>query len=72
MIPTAFLGLGVMGGGMAGRLLDAGVPLAVWNRHSERAAPLVARGARLATSPLRAVSDHRIIGTPATKPRGPG
>ncbi len=28
----ALLGLGLMGMGMAGRLLDAGYPLSVWNR----------------------------------------
>lgn len=47
----AFLGLGAMGARQAGRLLDAGHALAVWNRTPERAGPLVARGARLAASP---------------------
>lgn len=43
-----FAGLGSMGSAMAGRLLDQGVPLTVWNRTSERARPLVDRGALLA------------------------
>ena len=33
---VAILGLGIMGGGMAGRLLSAGFPLSVYNRSRER------------------------------------
>ena len=51
MMNIGFLGTGVMGGGMASRLLATGATLAVWNRHRERAEPLVAQGARLAASP---------------------
>jgi 3-hydroxyisobutyrate dehydrogenase-like beta-hydroxyacid dehydrogenase len=47
----AFLGLGQMGSPMAGRLVDAGHDVAVWNRTPARAEPLVARGARVAASP---------------------
>ncbi|MGB9029190.1 MAG: NAD(P)-binding domain-containing protein, partial [Acidobacteriaceae bacterium] len=38
-MPTkiGFLGLGLMGSGMAARLLAAGYPLTVWNRTRERA-----------------------------------
>jgi 3-hydroxyisobutyrate dehydrogenase len=43
-----------MGSGMAGRLLDSGHELTVYNRTPEKAAPLVDRGARLATSPRSA------------------
>lgn len=39
---------------MAGRLLDAGHELTVWNRTPGRAAALVARGARLAPTPAEA------------------
>ncbi len=53
----AFLGLGTMGLPMAGRLLDAGFPLTVWNRTKAAAAPLVARGARLAATPRAAAAD---------------
>ena len=42
---VAWLGLGRMGTAMAGRLLDAGFPLAVWNRTPAKADGLVARGA---------------------------
>ena len=43
---VAFIGLGRMGHGMAGRYLDAGFTLAVWNRSQAKAADLIARGAR--------------------------
>ncbi|MFP5379845.1 MAG: NAD(P)-dependent oxidoreductase, partial [Vicinamibacteria bacterium] len=43
-----FIGLGVMGQPMALRLAKAGVPLVVWNRTSERAAPLAEAGAVVA------------------------
>lgn len=48
---VALLGLGLMGAGMARRLLGAGFPLAVYNRTAAKAASLVADGARLASSP---------------------
>jgi 3-hydroxyisobutyrate dehydrogenase-like beta-hydroxyacid dehydrogenase len=54
MAKLAFLGLGQMGGPMAGRLLDAGHDLAVWNRTAWKADPLVARGARRSDSPAQA------------------
>jgi len=57
----AFLGLGIMGSGMAGRLLDAGARLTVFNRSAERATPLAGRGARVATSPRDAVADADIV-----------
>jgi 3-hydroxyisobutyrate dehydrogenase len=57
----AFLGLGIMGSGMAGRLLDAGARLTVYNRSPERAAPLAARGATLAATPRDAVGDADVV-----------
>jgi 3-hydroxyisobutyrate dehydrogenase-like beta-hydroxyacid dehydrogenase len=51
MTRVAFIGLGRMGHGMAGRYLDAGLKVAVWNRSKAKADDLVARGARWATSP---------------------
>ncbi|MEE1544653.1 MAG: NAD(P)-binding domain-containing protein, partial [Alphaproteobacteria bacterium] len=41
----AFLGLGKMGEPMARRLLEAGLPLTVYNRTAEKTAALVAAGA---------------------------
>jgi 3-hydroxyisobutyrate dehydrogenase-like beta-hydroxyacid dehydrogenase len=40
-----WLGCGRMGAAMARRLLDAGVPVTVWNRTKAKTAPLAARGA---------------------------
>lgn len=51
---VAFVGLGRMGRGMAGRLLAAGHELSVFNRTAEKALPLVDRGARAAESPAHA------------------
>jgi 3-hydroxyisobutyrate dehydrogenase len=53
----AFIGLGNMGIGMASRLLQAGYQLTVYNRTAAKAEPLVALGARLASSPRDACVD---------------
>jgi 3-hydroxyisobutyrate dehydrogenase-like beta-hydroxyacid dehydrogenase len=50
----AFLGLGKMGAPMARRMLEAGHQLTVWNRTPEHAAPLIALGAALASTPAEA------------------
>ncbi|MCB0911821.1 MAG: NAD(P)-dependent oxidoreductase [Propionibacteriaceae bacterium] len=57
MAGIALIGLGRMGSGMASRLLETGHDLVVANRTPERAAPLVARGARLAATPAEAAAD---------------
>ena len=54
MTRVAFIGLGRMGHGMAGRYLDAGFAVAVWNRSKAKAEDLIARGARWAASPADA------------------
>ena len=54
MTKVGFIGLGRMGHGMAGRYLDAGFSLAVWNRSKAKAEDLIARGARWASSPADA------------------
>jgi 3-hydroxyisobutyrate dehydrogenase len=54
MAHAAFIGLGRMGHGMAGRYLDNGFTVAVWNRSKAKAEDLVARGARWASSPADA------------------
>jgi len=41
-----WLGTGRMGAAMAGRLIDAGERVTVWNRTASKTGPLVARGAR--------------------------
>ena len=57
----AFLGLGIMGGGMARRLLAHGFPLTVFNRNPDKAAPFAAEGARIADSPRAAASGADVI-----------
>jgi 3-hydroxyisobutyrate dehydrogenase len=56
MAHVAFIGLGRMGHGMAGRYLDNGFTVAVWNRSKAKAEDLVARGARWASSPADAAN----------------
>ena len=51
---VAFIGLGKMGAGMAGRLIGAGHQGSVYNRTAAKADSLVALGARMARSPLDA------------------
>ena len=61
MQTVAFLGLGVMGSGMAARLLDAGFPVVVWNRSAARAEPLRSKGAAVAASPSAAAAQADVI-----------
>jgi 3-hydroxyisobutyrate dehydrogenase-like beta-hydroxyacid dehydrogenase len=58
---VALLGLGRMGHAMAGRILAAGYPLAVWNRTAERGRDVADRGARLAASPADAARDADVV-----------
>lgn len=48
---VGFVGLGIMGAGMAANLLRAGFDVVVHNRTAARAEPLVAKGAQSAASP---------------------
>ena len=54
MSTVAFIGLGQMGVGMAGRLLAAGHTLHVYNRTASRTAPLERHGARVFATPAAA------------------
>jgi len=58
---VALIGLGLMGSGMARRLLGAGFPLTVYNRSPQRAAPLEEEGARVAASPREAAGAADVI-----------
>jgi 3-hydroxyisobutyrate dehydrogenase len=58
---VAILGLGIMGAGMARRLLAANFPLAVYNRNREKSVPFGADGAFVASSPREAATRAQII-----------
>lgn len=55
--PVALVGLGNMGLPMAERILDAGFPLAVFNRDASKAGPLAERGAEVLGSAADALRD---------------
>ena len=57
-----FIGLGQMGRGMAGRLLDAGHELTVYNRSASATEPFRQRGAKVAADPSE-LSDAEVIVT---------
>src|SRR5438067_1618284 len=50
-----------MGSGMAGVLLKAGFPLALYNRNRERATPFAAQGARIAATAKEAAESSDIV-----------
>ncbi len=56
-----FIGLGIMGQGMARNVLKAGFDLTVWNRTASKAEPLVAAGAVLGGSPAEVAARSDII-----------
>src|SRR3954468_8831736 len=56
-----FVGIGRMGGPMAGRLLDAGHELVVFDTHKAAAQPIVDRGAVLGLSPKDVASRADIV-----------
>jgi 3-hydroxyisobutyrate dehydrogenase-like beta-hydroxyacid dehydrogenase len=58
---VGFIGLGRMGAAMAANLLRAGHEVAVWNRSPDKADPLVAAGARRATSPHDAAGGEVVM-----------
>ncbi|MGN6234824.1 NAD(P)-dependent oxidoreductase [Dyella sp.] len=52
---VGFIGLGAMGSAMASNLLAAGHAVTVWNRSASATEPLASLGARVASTPERAV-----------------
>jgi len=58
---VAILGLGIMGSGMANRLLSANFSLAVYNRNHEKSVPFARAGAFVADTPRQAASRSQII-----------
>jgi 3-hydroxyisobutyrate dehydrogenase len=57
----AFLGLGIMGTGMARRVLAAGFPLTVYNRNPAKAEALAKEGAQVAATPREAAAGAEVI-----------
>jgi 3-hydroxyisobutyrate dehydrogenase/2-hydroxy-3-oxopropionate reductase len=68
MARITFCGLGLMGLPMAGRLLDAGHDLTVWNRSPAKARDLESRGATVAESPSAAASNAEVVITMLATP----
>jgi 3-hydroxyisobutyrate dehydrogenase len=58
---VGFIGLGIMGRSMAGHLLAAGHPLAVYNRSRASADALVAQGARWCNSPAEVAQTSDVV-----------
>ena len=56
-----FIGVGRMGGPMAGRLLDAGFKLAIYDTNEAAMAPLLARGAERFASPAAVASAAEMV-----------
>lgn len=61
MARIGFVGLGVMGGPMAGHVLASGTDLIVWNRTPSKAEPLAAAGAKVAPSLADLASNADVI-----------
>jgi 3-hydroxyisobutyrate dehydrogenase-like beta-hydroxyacid dehydrogenase len=68
MAKIGFLGLGEMGTPMAGRLLQAGHDLVVWNRSPERTAVLAKEGAAVASTPAKAAAGRDFVITMLATP----
>ena len=58
---VGFIGLGIMGQGMARNLLKAGFPLTVWNRTASKMDPLVEAGAKASQNPADVAANSEII-----------
>lgn len=58
---VALFGLGIMGTGMARRLLSGGFPLTVWNRDPAKATALASAGAKAAATPREAVTGAEFV-----------
>ncbi len=56
-----FIGLGNMGGPMAGRLVDAGYPLTVWNRSPDKCNAVADNGADVAPDPAAVTAASDIV-----------
>jgi len=60
-VRVGLLGVGLMGSAMAHRLLDQGIAVIAWDRHSERLAALESRGGQPAEAPSEVVSRAGVV-----------
>jgi 3-hydroxyisobutyrate dehydrogenase-like beta-hydroxyacid dehydrogenase len=58
---VGWIGLGAMGAGIAGRLLDAGHDVVGWNRTRARAEPLIERGMGWADTPGEVAASTEVV-----------
>jgi 3-hydroxyisobutyrate dehydrogenase-like beta-hydroxyacid dehydrogenase len=68
MSKIAFLGLGMMGSPIAGRLIDAGHEVTVWNRTAQRTEPFALTALGIADSPAGAVAGAEFVITMVANP----
>lgn len=61
MKKIGFIGLGIMGGPMAGHLLNAGYEMTVYNRTMKKAEPLAEKGAKIAACPADVARDSEVV-----------
>jgi len=66
MAEVGYVGLGVMGSGIAKRLLDAGHAVTGWNRTREKAQPLLDSGMRWGDTPREVAERSEIVFTMVT------
>jgi 3-hydroxyisobutyrate dehydrogenase len=58
---VGFIGLGIMGQGMAGNILKAGFPLTVWNRTASKMEPLIEAGAQAGNNPADVAAKSNVV-----------
>jgi 3-hydroxyisobutyrate dehydrogenase-like beta-hydroxyacid dehydrogenase len=68
MTSVAVIGLGAMGARFAGRFLEAGHEVIVWNRTPEKVEGLIARGASAAANPAEAARNAEAVVTVVSDP----
>ena len=66
MAEVGYVGLGVMGSAIVRRLLAAEHDVTVWNRTREKAEPLLAAGARWATTAREVAEQSEVVFTMVT------
>jgi 2-hydroxy-3-oxopropionate reductase len=62
-VRVAVIGVGVMGSAIAGRLIDTGAEVCLFDLEAAKLQPLIARGARAAASPAQAAREAAFVVT---------